>query len=67
MVFQIRYLTLYLDPVQHEILGEHILNIRIDLSHRIDILHPDISVLHILTYFVSSPSAERAIFPRELK
>ena len=35
VVFTVGYLALHINPVQHEILGEHIFNIPVDLGHRI--------------------------------
>ena len=39
MVFTVGDFTLYIDPVQHKILCEHIFNIGINLLYRIDIFH----------------------------
>ena len=40
MVFTVGHLTLHINPVQHKILVEHILYIRIHLPHRVNIFHP---------------------------
>ena len=39
MVFAVRYLTFDINPVHHEILGEHIFNVGVNLAYGIYIFH----------------------------
>ena len=53
MILAIGHLTLHINPVQHKILGKHIFNIPVDLSHRIYIFcHAVLLSGHVCQYSV---------------